>query len=96
MDDAAGRTAASTGTADREALDALIFDWGEAYIIGRDDKGCWWAARRDCIGHLLTARDPVELRAGIRADYELKPVPRELAEAETGPAPADPAAGDAA
>jgi hypothetical protein len=78
MGDAAGRTAArANGTADREALDALVFDWGEAYAITHEG-GCWQARRRDSLGHLLTARDPGELRAAIRADYELKPVPREL------------------
>lgn len=78
MDDAAGRTAASaSGTAaDRQALAELVFGWGKAYVIGREG-GCWHAGRRDSPGHLLTARDPEELRAAIRADYELKPVPRD-------------------
>jgi hypothetical protein len=78
MDDTTGRTAANTaGTADREALDALIFDWADAYAIVHE-AGCWQARRRDYPGHLLTARDPDELRAAIRADYQLKPVPRDL------------------
>jgi hypothetical protein len=65
-------------TADKDSLRELEFDWGEAYNICRDDNGCWQAARRDCVGHLLTARDSGELRAAIRADYELKPVPRDI------------------
>lgn len=78
MDDAAGRTAANTaGTADREALDALVFDWGEAYVIVHEG-GCWQAGRRDTIGRLLKASDAAGLRAAIRADYELKRVPRNL------------------
>jgi hypothetical protein len=63
--------------ADRDELKALDFDWGEAYIIGYEG-GCWQAGRRDSAGHLLTARDPEQLRAAIRADYELRPVPRDL------------------
>ncbi len=63
--------------ADKEALAGLEFDWGSAYVIGHDG-GCWQAGRRDSMGHLLTARDPDELRAAIRADYELRPVPRDL------------------
>lgn len=61
---------------DKDALDALEFDWGEAYMIRRDDERGWWAARRDCIGVYLTAPGPEELREAIRADYALKPVPR--------------------
>lgn len=64
--------------ADKEALKELDFDWGEAYLIGHDDKRGWWAGRRDRVGHLLTAPGPDELRAAIRADYEAKPVPRDL------------------
>ena len=80
MEHAAGRTAASTGmtAAEKDALAALEFDWGEAYLIGRDDEGGWWAGRRDRIGVLLNAPGPEELREAIRADYEFKPVPRDL------------------
>jgi hypothetical protein len=68
--------------ADRDALKALDFDWGETYVIAHAD-GCWQAARRGTIGHLLTASDSGELRAAIRADYGLKPVPRDA----PGPTP---------
>jgi hypothetical protein len=77
MEHAAGRTAAS-GRAEKDALDALEFDWGEAYMIGRDDERGWWAARRDRIGGYFTALGPDELRAAIRADYDLKAVQRDL------------------
>jgi hypothetical protein len=79
--DAAGRTAAS-GRAEKDALDALEFDWGEAYMIGRDDERGWWAARRDRIGGLLTAPGAEELREAIRADYALEPVPRSVTPGE--------------
>ena len=46
-------------------------------MIGRDERG-WWAARRDRIGGYFTARGPDELRAAIRADYGLEPVPRDV------------------
>lgn len=64
-------------TQDRAEFLQLVYDWGEAYVIVHKDE-CWQAGRRDTPGHLLTARDPDELRAAIRADYELKPVPRDL------------------
>jgi len=62
---------------DGEALDALKFGWGDAYLIGHDDERGWWAARRDRIGGPLTAADPDELRQAITEDYAVKPVPRE-------------------
>jgi hypothetical protein len=78
MEHAAGRTAASTGmtAADREALDALRWHWGDAYEIGRDEDRGWWARRRDGRGRDLTAATPDELLAEITADYTLRPVPR--------------------
>ena len=71
--------AAGDRTADDEALEALRWDWGEAYLIGHDDERGWWAARRDRIGSLLIGADPDALRAAIRADYALKRVPRDSA-----------------
>jgi hypothetical protein len=68
--------------ADKDALDALEFDWGEAYMIGRDDERGWWAARRDRIGGYFTAPGSDELREAIRVDYDLKPVPRDLPSGE--------------
>jgi|HubBroStandDraft_6_1064221.scaffolds.fasta_scaffold151714_2 hypothetical protein len=81
MEHAAGRSAAS-GRAEKEALDALEFDWGDAYMIGRDDERGWWAARRDRIGGYFTAPGPDELREAIRADYALEPVPRSVSPAD--------------
>ena len=78
MDEAAPQ-AAEGRTADGDALEALRWDWGEAYLIGHDDERGWWAARRDRIGSLLTGADPEGLRAAIRADYALKRVPRDMA-----------------
>lgn len=83
MEDAAGRTAASMA-ADEDALSALEFDWGEAYMIGHDEERGWWAARRDRIGSYFTAPGPEELREAIRGDYDLKPVPRDLPAPEAG------------
>jgi len=59
-----------------DALEALRWDWGEAYMIDRDDERGWWAARRDRIGGLLTGGDPDELKRLMRDDYSTKPVPR--------------------
>lgn len=80
MDSAADQNTASkrATAADQAALEALEFDWGDAYLIGQDGKDGWQARRRDQIGTRLTAPGPDELRAAIRADYELKPVPRDL------------------
>jgi len=79
MEHAAGRTAASEGmtTADKYELEALRWDWGDAYEIGRDDDRGWWARRRDGRDEDLTAADPDELYAVIAADYGLRPVGRD-------------------
>lgn len=60
-----------------EALEAIRFGWGDAYLVGHDDERGWWAARRDRIGGLLTEATPDELRQAITEDYAVKPVPRE-------------------
>jgi hypothetical protein len=67
------------GGVDEEALEALRFGWGDAYLIGHDDERGYWAARRDRIGGLLTADSPDELRQAITDDYAVEPVPRETA-----------------
>jgi hypothetical protein len=67
---------AASAAADQEALEAVRFGWGDAYLIGHDDERGYWAARRDRIGGLLTASDPEELRNAITEDYTVKPVPR--------------------
>jgi hypothetical protein len=59
-------------------LAELEFDWGDAYVICRDDEGGWQAARRDRIGALLTAPTSDELREAIRKDYMADPVARDL------------------
>jgi hypothetical protein len=76
MEHAAGRTAASTA-ADHYALEALRWDWGDAYEIGHDDERGWRARRRDGLGGDLTATDPDGLYALIGDDYALRPVPRD-------------------
>lgn len=63
---------------DRDALEALRFNWGSAYLIGHGDERGWWAARRDRIGDLLTAPDPEKLLNEIAENYAMKPVSREL------------------
>lgn len=77
--DVAGRTAAGTGMtdADRAALEALIFHWGEAYEIEYSEDHGWRARRRDSLGGWLTAAGPDGLLAEISSDYALRPVPRE-------------------
>jgi hypothetical protein len=84
--EATGAVAGGTGQAEAgrpreeaEALDALRFGWGDAYLIGHDDERGWWAARRDKIGDLLTADAPDALRDAITENYAVKPVPREPA-----------------
>ena len=67
-----------------DELAALVFNWGEAYLIGCDDQHGWWASRRDQVGSLLTGASPDELHAAIVADYELKPVPRDLGDLAPG------------
>ena len=71
-------TGACAGTAGEQDLAALQWNWGEAYVIGCDDEHGWWASRRDQVGGLLTEAGPDELRAAIIADYDLKPVPRDM------------------
>jgi hypothetical protein len=57
------------------ALDALRWNWGDAYDIGCDD-GVWWYRRRDGLGGTHTALAPDELRAAIIVDYVRRPVER--------------------
>ena len=62
----------------RTPLEELRWHWGDAYLIGHDDERGWWAARRDQIGVFITAAGPEELWSAIHADYEAKPVPRDI------------------
>jgi hypothetical protein len=64
--------------ADKSALDALRWDWGDAYEIGLDDEHGWHAKRRDGLGGLLTAPGSDELYKAIADDYAFRPVPRDL------------------
>jgi hypothetical protein len=79
MDGAAPQAAEGSERRDEQELAALQWNWGEAYLIGFDDEHGWWASRRDQIGGLITESGPDELTAAIRADYTLKPVPRDYA-----------------
>jgi hypothetical protein len=71
---------AASGQADERERAALRWYWGGAYLIGCDDERGWWAARRDQVGGYRTAPDPDGLRAAIREDGDLKPVPRDCAD----------------
>jgi hypothetical protein len=53
---------------EQNALEAVGFGWGDAYLIGHDDERGYWAARRDRIGGLLMAADADELRRAISED----------------------------
>jgi hypothetical protein len=70
---------------EHDALEALRWDWGEAYLIGHDDEHGWYAGRRDKIGDLLTEAGPDDLRQAIADDYAVKRVGREAAEELTIP-----------
>ena len=59
------------------ALDALRFNWGEAYKIDHTG-GRWTADRLDGLGGTIEAKSPEGLRQAILVDYRLKPVPRDL------------------
>lgn len=54
-------------------IDAMRRDWGAAYAIDVDLNGTWWALRRDG-RRAVRGRLPVELLAGIIADYDACPV----------------------
>jgi hypothetical protein len=63
-----------------DALDALRWNWGDAYDIGCTD-GEWWFFRRDGIGGKRTANSPDLLRNTIVEDYTFRPVRRDAASA---------------
>lgn len=71
------------GIAARDALDALRWHWGDAYEIGHDDEHGWRARRRDGLGEDLAAADPDEMYGVIGADYNAKPVPRDITQADS-------------
>jgi hypothetical protein len=57
------------------ALDALRWNWGDAYDIGCGDR--WWFRRRDGLGGEETASGPEALRRAIVDDYTFRPVRRD-------------------
>jgi hypothetical protein len=73
---AAGCAAAFTSTGDA-ALDALRWNWGEAYEIGHDTR--WWFRRLDGYGGAETAASPDALRKAIIENYLARPVDRDRA-----------------
>ena len=76
------------------ALDALTWNWGQAYDIGHHD-GQWWYRRRDGKGGTETASTPDDLHTKIITDYTTWPVPRQYhttpEETPRQPAPTQPA-----
>jgi hypothetical protein len=58
-----------------DPLEALVWHWGDAYIIINPAPGAWAAYRRDT-RELLRAEGPDELREEILADYMSHKVPR--------------------
>ena len=60
-----------------KTLDALRWNWGDAYLIDHID-GRWTADRLDGRGRTLKAANPDKLRKLIFDDYTAKPVPRDL------------------
>ena len=68
---------AETSAAEDPALSALIYGWGDAYEIWRDEEGCH-GRRRDGLGGVLTEDNPDALYNAIWDDYTTKRVPRDL------------------
>ena len=62
-----------------DPLDAVRFHWEDAYEITRDADGLCRAARRDGLGKALEAKDPEILTKLIAADYQARPVSRDVA-----------------
>lgn len=58
----------------RHELEALRWDWGDAYEI---EHG-WRARRLDGLGGWLTAANSGELYQVIAANYDARPVPRSV------------------
>jgi hypothetical protein len=66
--------------ATRDALEALQWHWGSAYLI--TGAGEHWIAQRRDDGRTLTASGPEGLREMITEDYEAQPVSRDVAAGE--------------
>jgi hypothetical protein len=76
MDKAAPQAAGPLAA--RQALDALVFHWGDAYEFTHDGEHGWRARRRDGVGGWIEAMDPDMLHAQVKADYGLNPVSRDF------------------
>lgn len=63
------------------AMEEVRFNWGEAYEFGIEPDGQCWARRRDGLGEAITADSPEKLPKLVAADYDMKPVPRDLPKA---------------
>lgn len=59
----------------RLVMEALEWNWGEAYKLAVTPGGAWTAARRDD-GKVLSAKGPEQLKQLIFEDYSARPVPR--------------------
>jgi hypothetical protein len=55
-------------TAERQALEALRLDWGDAYLVSYDEEHGWRARRQDRPG-CLSEGTPDELRAAMAEDF---------------------------
>lgn len=64
-----------------DSYQMLSEDWGSAYLLTRDPGAAhpYQAERRDDPAVILTAVDPQALRELIGADYQVRPVPRDVA-----------------
>jgi hypothetical protein len=60
-----------------DSLDDLRWHWGEAYVIGHLGPDLWLAQRRDN-RKMLRASTAAELHDLIVADYDARPVGRQL------------------
>jgi hypothetical protein len=78
MEKTATGNAAVNHAGDGAALDALRWNWGDAYDIGHDGNR-WWFTRRDGTGGTETASGPDALRTAIIDNYTLRPVCRDTA-----------------
>jgi hypothetical protein len=76
MNEAEGPDARSNNaSAFQSELDALLWDWGEAYEIETPDADHSWRARRlDGLRGWIDADSAEDLRKRIISDYVTKPV----------------------
>ena len=77
LTDGTGQAQGGLKPGEAEALEALRFSWGDAYMIWRDEEGCH-ARRRDGLGGVMTEDNPDALYNVVWDDYTTKPVPRDL------------------